>query len=81
MIKATAEMAKDLHKKDSKKQEEDMNTIISEVDRLTILVNDILELSKMESIVEKLNWEEFDLIETIEDILKKYNVLNFYNND
>ena len=74
-IKATAEIAKDLHKEDPKKQEEDMNTIVSEVDRLTILVNDILELSKMESIVEELNWEEFDLIEEIDNILKKYNVL------
>lgn len=75
MIKATAEIAKDLHSEQKTKQEEDMSTIISEVDRLTNLVNDILELSKMESIVEKLEWEEFDLISLIETILKKYDVL------
>ena len=75
MIKATAEIAKDLHKDNFKKQEEDMNTIISETDRLTILVNDILDLSKMESVIEELEIEEFDLIKLIKEILKKYEEL------
>ena len=75
MIKAYAEMAKDLHQGKVEKQEEDMNTIIHETDRLTILVNDILELSKMESIEEELQLEEFDLIQLIEEILKQYHVL------
>ena len=65
MIKANAEIAKDLHIGNKEKQIEDMNTIISETDRLTILVNDILELSKMESIKEKLSKTEFDLINLI----------------
>ncbi len=75
MIKATAEISKDLHKDSPEKQEEDMNTIISETDRLTILVNDILELSKMESVEQELNLEEFDIIKLIENILKQYKVL------
>jgi len=75
MIKATAEIAKDLHKDKPLKQEEDMDTIISETDRLTILVNDILELSKMESVNEELKIEEFDLIQLIESILRQYKVL------
>jgi len=75
MIKGTAEMAKDLHKNDTEKQEKDMDTIISEVNRLEILVNDILELSKMESIDEKLQLEKIDLIECIDNILKRYDVL------
>lgn len=75
MIKAYAEMAQDLHQNNKEKQEEDMNTIIKETDRLTILVNDILDLSKMESIEEKLQLEKFDLISLIDDILKRYNVL------
>jgi len=75
MIKAYAEMAKDLHKNKEEKQIEDMNIIISETDRLTTLVNDILELSKMESITEELNIEEFDLIELINHILDNYKVL------
>ena len=72
MIKAYTEMAKDLHQGKVEKREEDMNTIIHETDRLTILVNDILELSKMESIEEELQLEEFDLIQLIEEILKQY---------
>ena len=75
MIKAYAEMAKDLHKNKEDKQTEDMDIIISEVDRLTTLVNDILELSKMESVIEELNIEKFDLIKLIDQILEKYKVL------
>ncbi len=76
MIKAYAEMSKDLHQDNKEKQEEDMNIIIQETDRLTILVNDILELSKMESIEENLSLEKFDLIELIDTIIARYNVLN-----
>lgn len=75
MIKAYAEIAKDLHADNKEKREEDMNTIISETDRLTILVNDILTLSKMETLSEDLNIEEFDLIKLINDIIKKYQIL------
>ena len=75
MIKANAEIAKDLHLGNKKKQIEDMDTIIFEADRLTILVNDILTLSKMESIKEKLDMETFDLIKLIYDILSQYKVL------
>lgn len=75
MIKANAEIAKDLHSEDKKKREEDLDTIISETDRLTILVNDILDLSKMESIKDNLELDEFDLIELIDNILCRYKVL------
>lgn len=75
MIKANAEIAKDLHLNNKERQIEDMNTIISETDRLTILVNDILELSKMESIKEDLTKIEFDLIKLTENIIEKYKVL------
>jgi len=75
MIKAYAELSKDLHKNKPDKQEEDMNTIIKETDRLTTLVDDILTLSKIESYVEDLNIEEFDLITLIENIISQYKVL------
>lgn len=75
MIKAYAEMSRDLHSKSKKKREEDMNIIIDEVDRLTILVNDILDLSKMQSNINELKYEEFDLIKLIDDILQKYKIL------
>ncbi len=75
MIKAYAEMAKDLHQGKEEKQLQDMNTIIEETDRLTILVNDILELSKMEQVEDNLKQDNFDLIKLIEEILNRYNIL------
>lgn len=75
MIKAYAEMALDLHSKNSKKREEDMNTIISEVDRLTVLVNDILTLSQMEAVSDTLELVQFDLVQLTEDIINKYKIL------
>lgn len=74
MIKAYAEMTRDLNP-DQEKREENMNIITDEVDRLTLLVNDILELSKMQSKVEVLKLEEFDLVELIHNILKKFEIL------
>ena len=75
MIKAYAEMSIDLHANNKKKRTEDMNIIIDEVDRLTILVNDILLLSKMESNLDNLILEEIDLVSLVDDVLGKYRVL------
>ena len=72
MIKAYAEMSMDLHEKNAAKRREDMNIIISEVDRLTLLVEDILNLSKMQSNIEDLNYEDFDFISFTQEILKRY---------
>ena len=75
MIKAYAEMSTDIHLNNHEKQKEDMNIIIEETERLTLLVNDILTLSKMQTNIEKLNIEEFDLIKMIEEILERYKYL------
>lgn len=74
MIKAYAEMARDLNQDKKTKREENLNIIIEETDRLTILVNDILTLSKMQSKIEKLQKEEFDLITLIDTIIKRYTI-------
>ncbi len=75
MIKAYAEMVRDLTYKDKKKREENLNTIIDETERLNILVGDILELSKIQSDVESLKIETFDLHEMINHILNKFHYL------
>lgn len=75
MIKAYAEMARDINIDDKEKFTENLNIIIDETDRLNILVNDILSLSKLEANQETLELIEFDLIELINDILKKYNII------
>ena len=80
MIKAYAEMARDLNKNNIRKRNDNLNVIIDEVDRLTILVNDILTLSSMESIIEKLDYSTFDLVELINNILKKYEYLKDLEN-
>ena len=74
MIKAYAEMTRDLHINNKKKQKEDMNIIIEEADRLAVLVNDILTLSKMQSELDSLELTEFDLTKLIKDILKRYKI-------
>ena len=51
-----------------------MDTIIEEVDRLTILVNDILDLSKMQSNIEVLEISEFNIVDLINDVINRYSV-------
>lgn len=80
MIKAYAEMSVDLHSNNKEKQQEDMKTIIDETDRLSNLVTDILALSKMQSNMDELNYEEFDLIQLINNILTRYKYLEELEN-
>ncbi len=75
MIKAYAEMIRDINKDDEEKRNENLNIIIDETDRLTILVNDILNLSKLEANKETLDISEFDLVELVKNIIKKYNII------
>ena len=75
MIKAYAEMIRDINKDDEEKRNENLNIIIDETDRLTILVNDILNLSKLEANKETLDISEFDLVELVNNIIKKYNII------
>lgn len=74
MIKAYAEMTRDITQTKEKKQE-NMNIIIEETDRLTLLVNDILNLSKLQSKTYELKLEEFDINELIKSIIKRYKIL------
>ena len=75
LIKANAEMVKDLTYKDQEKREKNLTTIIEEVDRLNLLVEDILELSKMQSHVVELKKEEFNLNEVTKSIVERFSVL------
>lgn len=88
MIKAYAEMTRDLESQTPEKRAENMNIIIEETDRLNILVSDILDLSKLQSSTYELKIEEFDLNELIRNIIKRFYILIdsdgyefIYNND
>lgn len=74
MIKAYAEMVRDITYKNKEKREQNLNIIIEETDRLNRLVNDILTLSVIESKMMKLRIEEFDLNELIHTILNRYEI-------
>lgn len=74
MIKAYAELIRDVTHNDKEKMNKNLNTIIEETDRLNILVNDILELSKMKSNIAPLELEEFDLNELIKTIISRYEI-------
>ena len=75
LIRAYAEAARDLDSTKKKKREEDLNVIIDETKRLTLLVNDILELSKLEYKIINLDISEFNLKELVESIIHKFDIL------
>lgn len=75
MIKAYAEKIKDISHKNPQQMEKDLNIIIDETDRLNALVNDLLDLSKIQAGEYSLNIEEYDLIENIQEILKRYDIV------
>lgn len=61
MLKAYAEMIRDLSGDNPRKRAEHLEIIINETDRLALLVNDMLDISKMESGKQKLSCSEFDI--------------------
>lgn len=75
MIKAYAEMLKDFNYKDEEKRNSNLNVIIDEANRLNLLVNDILELSKIQSNIIDFEYKRFDLRELIDNIIQKYDIL------
>lgn len=75
MIKAYAEMIRDVTHADSEERNRDLNIIIEETDRLNVLVNDILDLSKLQANTIKLEYETFDLDLLIQNILHRYDIL------
>lgn len=75
MIKAYAELIRDINYDKKEKREENLNTIIEETDRLTLLVNDILDLSALQAKATPLKIEKIDLNDLIYQIIDKFNIL------
>lgn len=76
MIKAYAEMIRDLSGNNPEKREKHLRVIIDEADRLTLLVNDILNLSKLESGVTPMNRSVFDFSAHLKDIISRFSLLD-----
>lgn len=74
MIKGYAEMIRDLNYNNEEKRNENLKVIIEETERLNILVEDILTLSKIQANKDTINKEEFDLVSLINNIIKRYSI-------
>lgn len=72
MLKAYAEMIRDLSGDDPLKRNQHLEIIINETDRLALLVNDILDLSKLESGKQKLNTSEFEIRGKMNEIIGRF---------
>lgn len=72
MVKAYAEMIRDLSGNNPAKREEHLNIIIEETDRLALLVSDMLDLSKLENGNLKLNCSEMNVTAKIREIVDRY---------
>lgn len=75
MIKGYSEVMRDLPGENTP---ENLQIVIDEAARLTDLVNDLLDLSKMEAHVAVLNITAFPLTESIREILRRYDRLADY---
>lgn len=74
MIKGYAEMIRDLNSDNVEKRNANLNVIIEESERLNILVNDLLTLSKIQANKDVLEKEDFDIVELINNIIKRYSI-------
>ncbi len=70
MIKAYAEMIRDLTGENKSKREENLEVILDEVDHLDALVQDMTQLSQLQSNVLSMNLSDFDLVALTHHILK-----------
>ena len=75
MIKAYAEKVRDLTYNNEEKRNKDLNIIIDESERLNALVNDILDLSRLESGSSELYITEYNLLDQISSVLKRYEII------
>ena len=69
MIKAYAEMIKDISGEDPRKRNEHLDVIIQESDYLDRLVTDMSELSKLQSGVMEINRDNFDLKVCVDNVV------------
>ncbi len=72
MIRAYSEVMRDLPDENTP---ENVQVIIDEADRLTNLVNDMLDISKLEAGVLEMNLSTFNLTDKIRSVLERYNKL------
>lgn len=72
MLKAYAEMIRDLSGDNPTKRAEHLNIIIDETDRLALLVNDMLDLSKLENGGTGLTFSTFGITSKLNEIMDRF---------
>lgn len=72
MIKSYAELIKDITGDDKEKRDHDLDVIIEESKRLETLISDMLDFSKLKSKTIVYNFNEFDLSDMLQKMVKKY---------
>ncbi|MBQ9098577.1 MAG: HAMP domain-containing histidine kinase [Clostridia bacterium] len=72
MIRGYSEMMRDIPGENSP---ENVQAIIDEATRLSELVNDLMDLSKLQAGTQKMTPAIFDLTETVQDTMKRYDQL------
>lgn len=75
MIKSYAEMIRDLSGDNPEKRTAHLNVIIEEADRLNALVNDMLNMSRMQNKTIELDRTNFDLAAAVESLAASYDIL------
>lgn len=75
MIKAYAEMIRDLSGDNPEKRERHLKIIIDETDRLSSLVTDILDLSKVQAGVAEMNLETFDFSGRLSRVISRFDIM------
>ena len=75
MIRAYSEMIRDISGGNKEKSAKQAQVIIDETDRLTALINEVVELSKLESGVLQLNVSEFDLSARVAETITRFGIM------
>lgn len=75
MIKAYASMIMEISGENKEKREKHAQVIVDESDRLTSLVTDLLEISKMRSGLEQLKFSEVDMSSYTQEVLSRFDYL------
>lgn len=90
LVKGYAETIRDVKSLSEEKREKDLNIIIEEADKLSGMINDILDLSQIQSDYYKLQKSDFKISGTIEAVVNRLHYLieekdleikTYYNKD
>ena len=78
IIKSYAEMIKDLSGSNKVKREKDLTVIINQTDLLNKMVDDMMDLSRLENKIIKLNISEYDIIKSVNSIIDGFKSFKEY---